>query len=192
MKLGRSPRVVHLAPCCPSPSPRTIQDTQVSRVLIFPSPFRAPVCPHLPLSVCSLLASLHAPCPSKSADRRSTPRLAGQPLHSTASFPAPIRAPSHCPRPSHRAPVPCCRGLTAHPSDAFACSFSSFHRVRSVSCTILRFLVCALPRVFTPLSVCCISVPSSVSRMSLHLLSSCLIFPVLCGFRGVVPPPSEC
>jgi len=146
-------------------------------VLIFPSPFRAPVCPHLPLSVCSLLASLHAPCPSKSADRRSTPRLAGQPLHSTASFPAPIRAPSHCPRPSHRAPVPCCRGLTAHPSDAFACSFSSFRRVRSVSCTILRFLVCAPPRVFTPLSVCCVSNPrlplSSFAppRASPHLAS---------------------
>src|SRR6266851_5148479 len=78
VKLGRSPRVVHLPPCCPSPPPRTVQDTQVSRVLIFPSPLRAPVRPHLPLSVCSLLASLHAPCPSKSADHRPTSRLAGR------------------------------------------------------------------------------------------------------------------
>jgi hypothetical protein len=80
VKLGRSLQVVHLAPCCLPPSPRTVQDTstQVSRVLISPFPLRAPVRPPLPLSICSLLASLHAPCSSKSADHRSTLRLAGR------------------------------------------------------------------------------------------------------------------
>ena len=134
VKLGRSPRVVvHLAPCCPSPSPRTIQDTQVSRVLIFPSPFRAPVCPHLPLSVCSLLASLHAPCPSKSADHRSTLRLAGR--HYPPLLRLVPRADT-CALPLSSALAPS-RGLTALPTDAFACSFASFPRVRSVTCTIL-------------------------------------------------------
>jgi hypothetical protein len=95
VKLGRSPRVVHLAPCCPSPSPRTIQDTQVSRVLIFPSPFRAPVCPHLPLSVCSLLASLHAPCPP-------SPPIAAPPLASPAN---PSIPPPRSPRRYVRLPI---------------------------------------------------------------------------------------
>jgi hypothetical protein len=78
-----------------------------------------------------------------------SPRRPSLPSTPPPSFPAPTRAPSHYPRPSHRAPVPCCHGLTAHPRDAFACSFASFRRVRSVSCVLylLGSLVCTPPRV---------------------------------------------
>ena len=95
----------------------------------------------------------------------------------------------YCPRPSHRAPVPCCpsRGLTALSSDAFACLFALFRRVRSVSCTILTWVPGLRPAsCCTPLSVRCVSVPGSVSRMSFHLLISRLVsFLSSCGSRDL-------
>ena len=138
----QSPYVVHLRRLAPSKTLR------VSRVLIFPSPLRAPVRPHL--SLFASLESLHC-LPSKSTDHRTTPRLAGRrSLHFAASFPAPTRAPCHCPRLSHRAPVPCCpsRGLTALSSDALLAHLLRF--LVSDPCHVLYLLgllVCAPPRV---------------------------------------------
>jgi hypothetical protein len=115
---------------------------------------------------------------------RSSPptplNLLPTPLHSAASFPAPTRAPSHCPCPSHRAPSPCCRGLAALPSDAFACSFASFPRVRSVTCTILTWVPDLRPASCFYTSFCVLrfgprlrvpNVLSSANLAPLHLLS---------------------
>ena len=163
-------------------------------MLISPFPLRAPVCPHLPLSICSLLASLHAPCPSKFADHRPTLRLAGR--HSP-----PLRRP-RSPRRYVRLAIvlgPCTepwsRAVTVSPP--FQATRLLAHLLRFVVSDpdrvlyLLRFLVCVPPRVVR-LFLCCGAVPGFVSRMFLHLLISRLVFPVLLRVsRPVLPSPSK-
>src|SRR6266851_3579631 len=100
VKLGRSPRVVYLAPCCPSPSPRTIQDTRPSP----PTPLNLlPTClpPRaLPLQVrrSPLHLSPRRPSFPSIPPPRSPRRQCALPLSSAlAPSPGPVLSRSHRP-----------------------------------------------------------------------------------------------